>query len=82
MVYYAWLNNDNICVNIWALKGEVLAAPNTVKIPGYNEDYIHRKYENGQWSEEKFEPIQPPEVPIEEYLIDIDFRLCMIELGL
>ena len=53
MIYYAQLNENNICIGISSLKGEVKAA-HMIQIPEYNTDYIWRKYKNGQWSEEKF----------------------------
>lgn len=55
MFYYAQLNENNICIGISSLKGEV-QAPNMVRIQEYNEDYIWRKYENEQWSVDKFMP--------------------------
>ena len=55
MIYYAQLNENNVCIGISSLSGEV-NAPNMIQIPEYSEDYLYRKYENGQWSEEKFIP--------------------------
>lgn len=55
MVYYAQINSENVCVGICSLKGEVNVS-DMVRIQEYSEDYIYRKYEDGQWSEEKFMP--------------------------
>ena len=55
MYIYAQLNENNICIGVSQLSGEV-DAPNMVSIPEFTEDYIWRKYEDGEWSEEKFEP--------------------------
>jgi 1-aminocyclopropane-1-carboxylate deaminase/D-cysteine desulfhydrase-like pyridoxal-dependent ACC family enzyme len=55
MFYYAQLNENNICVGISSLKGEV-HTENMVRIQEYSEDYFWRKHENGVWSTEKFLP--------------------------
>lgn len=55
MYFYAQLNENNICIGVSQLSGEV-DAPNMVRIPSFDPDYIWRKYEDGQWTEEKFEP--------------------------
>lgn len=47
-------------------------------------DYLWRKYENGKWSEEKYPPPEPTPEPVfdlENYMLDFEFRLTMIELG-
>ena len=61
MFTYAIINSDNLCVGISQLSEEVNQT-DMIEIPTYNEDYIFRKYENGQWSAEKFEPapVEPP----------------------
>lgn len=58
MVFYAQLNESNICIGISILKDEV-NLPNMIEIPSADEDYRWRKYENGEWSEEKFLPSDP-----------------------
>lgn len=83
MINYAQLNDENICIGISQLTGEV-EVENMVQIEDFNEDYLWRKYENGQWSEEKFYPPVPepePKPAIEDFLLDLDFRLSLIELG-
>lgn len=55
MVYYAQLNENNICIGVSQLASEV-KANNMIQINSLNTDYIWRKYENGSWSMEKFEP--------------------------
>ncbi|CCO08283.1 hypothetical protein [Desulforamulus hydrothermalis] len=53
--HYAQLNEHGICVAVSTLAGEV-AADNLVQLETYDEDKLWRKYENGQWSEEKYDP--------------------------
>lgn len=55
MHYYAQINENGICVGVSSLSGEV-QAENMIKIDSYSEDYLYRKYENGAWSKEKYEP--------------------------
>lgn len=55
MFYYAILNENNICIGLSSLAGEVVQE-NMIRLEEYNEDYLGRKFENGAWSEEKFEP--------------------------
>ena len=55
MIFYAQLNGNGICIGISMLSGEV-NQPNMIRIDDFNEDYLWRKYENGQWSTEKYEP--------------------------
>lgn len=55
MYCYAQLNENNICIGISQLSGEV-QVENMVRIDTADTDYLWRKYENGQWSAEKYEP--------------------------
>lgn len=55
MFFYAQLNEQNICTGVSTLSGEV-SSPDMVVIPDFDSDYLYRKYENGQWSTEKYEP--------------------------
>lgn len=55
MYIYAQLNEHNICIGISQLSGKV-NADNLIVIDQVDSDYLWRKYENGQWSEEKFLP--------------------------
>lgn len=56
MKHYAQLNDSNLCVGISTLT-TALADANLVEIPAFDEDYLYRKYENGTWSAEKYEPV-------------------------
>jgi hypothetical protein len=53
--FYAQLNESDICIGISQLSG-VVSQLNMIEIPVLDSGYIWRKYENGQWSEEKYEP--------------------------
>lgn len=55
MYYYAQLNENNICTGVSQLSGEVIQ-DKLISIENMSADYLWRKYENGQWSAEKYEP--------------------------
>lgn len=66
MFNYAILNSQNICIGISQLNNNI-NQPNMVEISELSQNYIYKKYENGQWSSEKFEPIpvEPPLSPMD-----------------
>jgi hypothetical protein len=53
--YYAQLNENNTCIGVSQLSGEV-HADNMIAIENLDTDYLWRKYEGGQWSTDKYEP--------------------------
>lgn len=55
MKFYAQLNENNICIGISQLSGEVIQS-NMIEIQSADNSYLWRKYENSTWSNEKFEP--------------------------
>lgn len=62
MKFYAQLNENDICIGISQLSGEVIQT-NMIEIPSNDSDYLWRKYENGKWSAGKFEPVPEPVTP-------------------
>ncbi|RED34665.1 hypothetical protein [Paenibacillus sp. VMFN-D1] len=56
MVILAELNENNVCVGV-KMVGEMIDDGKHVEIDKMDfELYSYRKYENGEWSEEKFLP--------------------------
>lgn len=55
MFHYAQLNENNICIGVSSLSGEVNQL-DMIRLTSADIDYLNRKYENGEWSEEKFIP--------------------------
>lgn len=55
MKFYAQLNENNICIGISQLSGEVIQE-NMIEIPSFDNVHLWKKYENGAWSEGTFEP--------------------------
>ncbi|WP_031517465.1 hypothetical protein [Desulfofalx alkaliphila] len=72
---YAQLNKDNICIGVSTLSGKV-DFPHMIPIDNSDGDYIWRKYEKGQWSEEKFKPdiegVEAPEESVEDKLARLE----------
>ena len=64
MKFYAQLNENNICIGISQLSGEVIK-DNMIEIQSFDNDKLWRKYENKAWSAEKFEPQST--APISEF---------------
>lgn len=64
MKFYAQLNENNICIAISRLSGEVIQE-NMIEIQSEDSDKLWRKYENSAWSTEKFEPEST--APISEF---------------
>jgi hypothetical protein len=64
---YAQLNENNICIGISQLifKEE---KPNLIELETVDQDKMYRKFENGRWSSEKFEPKEEPMTTIEEQI--------------
>jgi hypothetical protein len=64
MFYYAQLNENSICISI-NTSTNIISQPDMISIDSFDEDKLYRKYQDSQWSDEKY-----PEgfVPtIEEY---------------
>lgn len=62
MHIYAQIDDRGICIGICQLSDEV-SNPSLVPITEYSDDYLWRKYEEGEWSEEKYESTPPtPEI--------------------
>ena len=55
MKFYAQLNENNICIGISQLSGEV-KQENMIEIESLDNDLMWRKYEHSEWSTVKFEP--------------------------
>lgn len=48
MFYYAQINEENICVGVSDLSGEV-SADNMIRIEEMNVDLLGKKYNSGNW---------------------------------
>lgn len=55
MMHYAEINNDGICISIKTVKNTINDA-NHIEIESLDFDLLYKKYENGQWSVEKYLP--------------------------
>lgn len=62
MKYYAQINQYGVCIGISSLSSDV-DSPELVSIADYSDYFLWRKYENGVWSVEKFEPPAPVPQP-------------------
>ncbi|MCL9971091.1 hypothetical protein MX569_10890 [Anoxybacillus kestanbolensis] len=55
MYHYAELNHENICIGVKTVK-DVMTSTNLIPIDEANPDFLFRKFENGNWSLEKYLP--------------------------
>ncbi|MGE6261059.1 hypothetical protein ACQKCU_24830 [Heyndrickxia sporothermodurans] len=54
-----------------------------IPIESPDNDLMFRKYENGKFSDDTFKPLPVDDTLDQvEYLIDVDYRLSLVELGL
>ncbi|GIO63586.1 hypothetical protein [Paenibacillus cineris] len=86
MVNLALLNDNNICIGVQQALGMIDDGKH-VEIDTNDFDYyVYRKYENGQWSEEKYVP-EAPQVELtrmeklEQSQADQDELIMQIMLG-
>lgn len=57
---YAQLDNNNVCIGISQLSGEV-QKDNMLQIENYDVTILGKKYENGKWIELPKPPVEPTE---------------------
>ena len=81
MVHLAGLNENNICTGVKTVKVFIDDGKH-IEIPEPNfEYYVWRKYENEEWSQEKFEPESTaPISEFEQLRTDVD-NLIIDALG-
>ena len=72
MYIYAQLNENNICVGVSQLTGEVIAS-NMILLEEYDTSIGGKKYEDGKWIEMPKEEIV--EVPTEAEIIQAEMLL-------
>ena len=71
---YAQLNEENICVGVSDLSGEV-EADNMILLESFDVDILGKKYNNGEW-EELHQEIEQNSEPIVE---DINEKIASLE---
>ena len=83
MFPHATINDEGICIGYGYLAA-IETSPNLVYLPdGWDEDLLWRKWENGAWSVEKFEPVAPDPGPsIEDEVASLKSRQDLIQAAL
>ena len=77
MFIYAQLNEENICIGISQLSGEMNVS-NMVLLEEYDASIAGKKYEDGIWVEVIREPAV--EMPTEQEIIQAEMLLNQIQL--
>lgn len=55
MFLYAVLNENGVCIGFSSLSGEMLREDH-IPVESMDEDLLYRKFEEGEWSQEKYVP--------------------------
>lgn len=77
MFIYAQLNEENICIGISQLSGEMNAS-NMVLLEEYDASIVGKKYEYGKWLEIPI--IEVIEMPTEAEIIQAEMLLNQMQL--
>lgn len=77
MKLYAILDNNNICIGLSQLNGELIQE-NMVELIHFDSEYMWKKYENGMWSIDKYKPNLT--APIDEFQTLKTFDELFIEM--
>lgn len=79
-MYLAEINEENICIGVKQVNDYINDGKH-IKIDGLDRDYLWRKYEDGDWSEEKYFPDvnEPPSLE-EEILFENKYQTLLLEM--
>lgn len=84
-MYYANLNDENICIGISCLSGR-LNKPNLIEIDKFDKSLVGKKYKNGVWEEVDpmyfYHPLSEQEAVTLQMQSDLEYLVCLKELGL
>lgn len=82
VVFYAILDENDICNFIVSYGQELENAPSNYVAIDEGQDVLWRKYENGKWSEEKYLPPEPEPQPTLDELIYAEnlYQTALLEL--
>lgn len=86
--YYAQIDENNICIGISDLSGEV-NGPDMIKIDNYNEALLGKKYNNDSWEDvaqpekpKEPEPLSEQERTVFDTAINTEYLVCLADLGI
>lgn len=82
-MYLAELNDDNLCVGIKQV-GAFIDDGKHVEIDNLDSSFLWKKYENGEWTVERFEPLNIESQPTieEEILYENKYQTLLLEMGM
>ena len=74
--YYVEIDNDDFCIGVYDLKGEVIS-PTLIPIPSYDTEYLGKRYvrSTNSWIPKNVVPVK--NLPIEKS--EVEIRLEKIE---
>lgn len=87
--YYAQLDEDNVCIGISDLSGEV-NQPDMIRIDSYDMSLLRKKYnfDTGEWDDVPPKP-EPEPKPLSEQqqavldtVVNTEYLVCLADLGI
>ena len=84
MFHYAQIDENNICIGVSQLSGEV-NLPSMVLLDNYDSSLLGRQYNDGVWEdvvqpEPIPEPLSPTEQTILQTAINTEYMVAMMEI--
>lgn len=83
---YAQINEDNVCIAVSKLSG-IVELPSMIRLDTYDASVLGKKYNNGIWEEVPVpepepEPLSEQEQSVLETAINVDYLVCLADLGI
>ena len=82
-MFYAQVNEENICIAVSRLSGEVAGA-NLIALSSFDSSLIGKKYENGAWTEQP-QPtpaLSETEQAVLDTAVDVEYLVCLKDMDL
>ena len=81
-MFYAQLNENSICIGVTETTGRIDSL-SMIELSSFDAEKLNRKWENGQWSEIKFDP--QTVIPLDEIeklkAENLELKLALAELA-
>ncbi|WP_025785677.1 hypothetical protein [Sporosarcina sp. D27] len=82
MYFYAHLNNENICEAV-SSTGEEIEDLKLIAVDSLDMDLLHRKYDSGTWSSDKyFSPAVSAPTIEEQILTENQYQTALLEMNM
>lgn len=82
-MFYAQINEENICIAVSQLYGEV-QQENLIALSSFDSSVLGMKYENGAWTEQP-QPtptLSETEQAVLDTAVDVEYLVCLKDMDL